>query len=99
MTLEELKAEAEKLGYELRKKKPAAKYVPFLPCLCGGTRHYEWITGEKLPGERNWRVVSFFECSKCGLKSKEYPGKTDNEAREGWNRMIEERMAENAEKG
>lgn len=91
MTLEELKAEAARQGYELRKTKPKEKKVAFVPCVCGCTRHHGWVRSAKPAGERFWQYSYFFECVRCHIKSEEYAGSTENAARAGWNRMIEER--------
>lgn len=99
MTLEELKAEAARQGFELRKAKPKEEKVAFVPCVCGCLRHHEWVSNEKLPGERFWRHLYYYECVRCHIKSKEYAGGTKNAARAGWNKMIEERRAKNGEKG
>lgn len=54
MTLEELKAEAEKLGYTLVKKNP---YVALLPCSCGEKHSIRW-------------GGAMYYCCKCGLVGK-----------------------------
>ena len=66
-------------------KKPKRKSVKFIPCVCGHNTHSEWYNCEN-------RVWSY-ECNKCGLKSNKYAAKTKNEAKIGWNKMIEELRA------
>lgn len=80
MTLEELKAEADKLGYRLSKK---SERVKFLPCVCGCNRRLHWFGHSYYEGTQ----ISF-ECNNCGLKSP--PGSSEQEARQKWNKMIKE---------
>ena len=40
MNLEELKAEAAKLGYNLVKRQP---YIKLLQCACGKKKPHEWL--------------------------------------------------------
>ena len=76
MTLEELKEEAKKLGYDLI---PRKKYISLKPCMCGRKRLCEWWDG------RN--DVWFYKYPEC---DREAPGgKTHTEARRKWNEMIE----------
>ena len=76
MTVNELKAEAKKLGYNLI---PIQENIKFLPCVCGYNRRSHLIT----------RTGEFYECQKCGIQSPE--GKNETEAKKLWNKMIEER--------
>lgn len=76
MELEELKREADKLGYCLVKK-PVR--VRLLKCTCG-TRPVQW----------QWAGGYFYECPNCDKKSKER--KDPKEAKLEWNRMIEKEM-------
>lgn len=79
MTLEELKVEADKLGYRLSKK---SERVKFLPCTCGCNRRSHWFV-------HSWDENKiFFECNNCGLQSP--PGYPEKEARQNWNKMIKE---------
>ena len=71
MTIEELKKEADKLGYRLCKK---TKYIKFLPCRCGKKYPEVWFTYNGV----------FYQCPKCGARSK--VGKTEREARINWNK-------------
>ena len=71
MTLEELKIEANKQGYNLVKKQ---RYVPLAKCPCGAKlsiKAYDTVYGHA------------YKCIKCGLQS--YPQKTHKGAREHWN--------------
>ena len=92
MTVEELKNEAENLGYRLMKK---ANYIRFKPCICGNNyRYFYWI-------EVDGKSYTIYVCSKCGLKSP--PARIENEdgqlefnktveqAKLNWNKMIEEK--------
>lgn len=99
MTLEELKAEAARQGFELQRYRPKTEYVPFEPCICGGRKHHTWATSRKPEGSYNWVHEQYYECARCHITSEKYPGKTKNAARSGWNRMIAERRAKNGEKG
>ena len=79
MTLDELKIEAEKLGYRLVKNQP---YIRLLPCTCGRKRVEEW-----LDYGFGVRDNHFYACPRCGKKSP--PAKTMREAKRAWNEMIE----------
>lgn len=81
MTYEELKVEADKLGYNLVKKQ---KSVKLLQCRCGGNRREEWLVMDPSTGE----IQRQLRCIKCGREAP--PGNTVQEAKENWNRMIEE---------
>lgn len=81
MTYEELKVEADKLGYNLVKKQ---KYIKLLPCTCGSRRRTMWIT--TIGGTRGFQRI--LACDKCGMEAP--PGNTIQEAKENWNKMIEE---------
>lgn len=73
MTLEELKVEADKLGYRVVKKK--IQHVNLLPCLCGCKRRkHEYVDGKI-------RLV----CSKCRQTSSGY---SLADASRNWNRMV-----------
>lgn len=77
MNLEELKAEAAKLGYNLVKKQT---YITLSPCTCGKKKPCEWFcTGEN-------RGTSFYKCDNCGLSAPS--AKTNREARENWNKLV-----------
>lgn len=75
MTVDELKKEAKKLGYNIIKK---AEYIKFSPCKCG----------EKYPQVWLYEDGFFYKCPKCGAKSK--MAKTEREARINWNNMVEQ---------
>lgn len=78
MTVEELKKEAAKLGYNIIKKQ---KYIRFNPCVCGCNRREHWY---------GYGQTKFFRCKNCGLKSPE--GSNEKEAKLNWNKMIEEKQ-------
>ena len=79
MTLDELKTEAEKLGYRLVKNQP---YIKLLPCTCGRKIIKEWYDAGFWAGDKY-----FYACPRCGKKSP--PAKTIRGARIAWNEMIE----------
>lgn len=72
MTLDELKAEADKLGYRLTKKTQNEK---FLPCICGCNKRDTWHSISE-----EWRVK--LVCRKCGLS---VTGKNEKDAKRNWN--------------
>lgn len=73
MTVEELKAEADALGYNIVKKPYMVQRVA---CTCGRKRPVTWYTTKGL----------YFECPDCGRVSD--VGKTKNEAIELWNKAV-----------
>ena len=75
MTLEDLKTEADNLGYRLVPKRANIK---LLPCSCGCNRRTTWWTYDGL----------FYECKNCGKRSA--VGGNSNEAKRLWNQMIEQ---------
>lgn len=75
MTLEELKIEANKLGYSLIKKRIIPK---LLPCICGCKRRHHWY----IAGSENKRAL---ECKRCG---KRIEGINDIDVINKWNEMI-----------
>lgn len=78
MTLDELKTEANKLGYKLV---PIKKYVSRLPCICGQKYKVElWL-------DTNIGMFAY-KCPKCGLKG--YPSSSREGAKLNWNRKVEE---------
>lgn len=76
MTFEELKAEAEKQGYNLIKKQP---YVKLLPCTCGEKRIalYQYYFG-------GW----YCECTKCGKTSEIV--QRQRQAKINWNKKVQQ---------
>lgn len=76
MTVEELKLEAAKLGYNIIKK---AENIKFLPCVCGYNKRNLWFCSNNM---------CFYKCQRCGFSG--YKGKTQNEAKRNWNKAIEE---------
>lgn len=85
MTLEELKAEANKLGYGLIKKKP---YIPIKPCpVCGKKSTSVWY------GQRGKGTMR--KCSFC-----DFAGDWTNEKipiTEAWNNAVERYLKEHEE--
>lgn len=79
MTYEELKAEANKMGYNLIKKK---EYVPHKPCKCGKRGQYF------LANRGDGKVVYFIECEKCKIHTSDH--KLLDDAWIEWNKMQEE---------
>lgn len=76
MTIEELKAEADKLGYSVVKKQ---QYVKLSPCICGQKKPREWFR----IGSGN--VV--YQCPNCDFAAPE--AKTRKQARLNWNKSVE----------
>lgn len=76
MTLEELKAEADRHGYYLEKKK---KYIKLMPCVCGKKRINLWCSSLN----HTW----FYICPECGRESQE--SKTKIGAKKNWNSLME----------
>lgn len=74
MTFEELKAEADKLGYRLVKQ---SSPIRLIPCTCGSNRRESWYTFDGL---------QFYRCSKCGKESP--AGASCRDAKRKWNEMI-----------
>lgn len=71
MTLEELRIEADRLGYRLV---PKNTYIKILPCRKCGKKGVEYWTKNR--GE-------FCKCKGCGVESS--VGRTHNEAKRLWN--------------
>lgn len=80
MTFDELKVEADKLGYQLIKKKT---HIKLLPCTCGYKRIKEWYDAGFWVTDKY-----FYSCPRCEKKSPS--AKTKRGARIAWNEMIEE---------
>lgn len=78
--VEELKVEAEKLGYKLVKYQP---YERLLPCICGCKARRTWYIHNN-----NIEDNIKFECSRCG---RYVTGKNKKEAKINWNKMIREK--------
>lgn len=74
MTFEELKAEADRYGYYLEKKKA---YTRLMPCVCGKKRISLWCCSNG-----TW----FYICPKCGRESQR--SKTRIGAKKNWNSLI-----------
>jgi len=76
MTIEEIRKEAEAIGYSITfSKKPPN----LLPCVCGCKRRRHWHSKDGL----------YLQCGTCYLKSK--PGKTAYDVNTNWNNMILEK--------
>lgn len=77
MTLDELRREANKLGYRvLKKTEPLPTLVP---CTCGCNRRASlWRAGRG----------AFYRCKGCGFESK--PAITERGKRQNWNDAITE---------
>lgn len=73
MTLEELKIEADKLGYKLIKNNPMPKPKP---CVCGCRKIEEWSSKDG----------TLLKCHNCGLVSA--LGKNRREVINNWNNLI-----------
>lgn len=71
MTFEELKAEADRLGYRLVQKQP---YIPFPTCKC--TNYKKGV--DRYQSSRGY----FWRCPTCGLTSK--PAKLSRDADRIW---------------
>lgn len=76
MTLEELKVEANKLGYSLVKKR---RKVYLQPCVCGCNKRQIWNT---------YDLKYFYKCAHCGRKSP--PADSMMAAKEMWNETMKE---------
>lgn len=77
MTVEELRKEANTLGYSIV---PIVRTEKLLPCLCGCTRRNHWITYNKYGTK-----LKTYRCVRC---DREASGRTDREARRNWNAMV-----------
>ena len=86
MTLEELKVEANKLGYKLIKKKP---YTPIKPCpVCGKKCTHIWYSAIRGMGTKK-------QCYFC-----DFAGDWTNEkipVEEAWNNAVERYLKEHEE--
>ena len=81
MTLEELKVEAEKLGYNVVKKQ---QYIKLSSCKCGSKKPREWY---KMGGG------VFYRCRNCDLTAPD--AKTKKQARINWNEYMEDLTVQN----
>lgn len=76
MTVEELKAEAEKQGYKLVK---IASRVHILPCpICGSKRTEVWFTN----------LMVYRKCARIGCSFKGYLGKNKTDSKQKWNEAV-----------
>lgn len=78
MTVDELKEEAKKLGYNVIKRQERIKLKP---CKCGRKRIDQWI--DWIHREAN----IYYKCPQCGRQSEKC--ETEREARIAWNDMVE----------
>jgi hypothetical protein len=78
MTLEELKIEANKLGYSLCKQ---ITYEKLSTCQCGSKR---------IASELWLHHTKYYRCTKCGLKGE--PAKTKYQAIINWNNAVKEKL-------
>ena len=79
MTVEELKAEAAKLGYNIIPKRTMPRKTP---CVCGANDRTTWWTHDGV----------FLECNNCHKRSPK--GKTEYDVIIKWNEMIERENAD-----
>ena len=75
MTLDEIKKEADKLGYRVLKK--TEPLPTLIPCACGCNRRTSW-----------WKsgVGEYYACKNCGFESE--PAITERGKRQNWNDAI-----------
>lgn len=87
MTVEELQAEAKKLGYKLVKI-TEQKYIPLEPCpVCGKKNTSVWYgTFGKM----------FRRCNGCDFEGN--PGQNETGSRQGWNNAVEDYLKEHKER-
>jgi hypothetical protein len=81
MTLEELKLEAEKLGYSVVKKQ---QYIKLSPCTCGQKKPRLWY---------RFGGGEFFRCPNCDFEAP--AAKTKKQARLNWNKSVETLTTQN----
>ena len=82
MELEELKAEAKKLGYNLI---PRREYIKKQPCVCGRKKLEYWYYSVNYLDKST--LMTYVQCPKCQRYSP--AGRTENEAKQLWNAMID----------
>ena len=85
MTVEELRLEAKKLGYNIIKKPESVK---LLPCLCGRKRVEIYYTHNFKDKSKSGH---FYWCQQCYLEGA--VGRTKIEARKRWNEAVERAKA------
>lgn len=77
MTVEELKIEAKKLGYNIIKKQEPIK---LMRCICGNYKPVRyWAPNDKTG-------LWYYVCPKCDLKANK--SKTKYDAKKNWNELI-----------
>ena len=81
MTLEELKAEAKKQGYNLIKYNPLPKIKP---CTCGRKKYFKRMYNIAWEGRERGENVAIC-CPDCGRMMW---GVNEREARERWNKAV-----------
>lgn len=84
MTVEELRKEANKQGFELVKRDSWSKWVKKHPCTCGRRTHFTLIFDPAIG-------KYFYVCPTCRFVSR--AGSTIEEAGIFWNEDIERRQA------
>lgn len=87
MTVEELKAEAKKLGYNIIK---IPEKVKKLNCVCGASSRL--VKSWYLSGYGAESGL-FFRCKKCGRESD--VAKKETEAIKNWNALVEKEIEKN----
>lgn len=87
MTVEELKAEAKKLGYSVIKKPEPVK---LLPCVCGA-KHIQNLV--RFDQRNRDNCGEFYRCYRCRLEGK--PALKNRQARLNWNEAVERAMKDN----
>ena len=78
MTLQELRVEADKLGYSVVKKRVWTK---FAPCVCGHNQRTHLHKYIKDTGE----FIDIIECKNCGRK---VTGFNEKDAKLNWNKEM-----------
>ena len=82
MTIEELKEEARKLGYDVV---PKREYERLLPCTCGHNRRERYYCNSA-----SGTYVKLV-CARCGRRVE---GKTESEAKRNWNKTMRGEVSE-----
>ena len=78
MTVDELKEEAKKLGYNVVKRQ---EWIKLKPCKCGRKRIDQWVDWS------HHEASIYYKCPQCGRKSEGC--RTEREARIAWNNIVE----------
>lgn len=83
MTLEELKVEADKLGYKVVRK--SVRRDNLVPCICGCKRRAHWYESKWNDSTHKSQNIVGMRCLRCG---REVTGFSLNDVRRNWNLMI-----------